>query len=183
MNKICLKDIEHFKNSYGFYSSKVKELGLPTRTYWSSDNAHWINTDNIDETLYLVSKTTANKIKEPISEDEQICGFTKVKKGYTPLYSRPDAIFKISSEFIYIVSKDDIDEGFTKDEIISMLLLIYFEKDSYKKRLEDKDEDRKLAFEMDDLLECNDSIESMEKHLKHLQNIENKLIKMVDKYY
>ena len=108
MKVIYKKDIEHLKNSYKFYNPKIKELGLPVRMYHSKSNITWLNTDDLEETLYLVSKTTAKKIKEPITDDEPIYGFTKVQNGYTALYNRPNAVDKISKDFIYQIPEEKV---------------------------------------------------------------------------
>lgn len=107
MKIVYKRDIEHLKNSYGFYNPKIKELGLPVKTFWARGDDKWLNTENIEGTLYLVSKTTAKRIKEPVQEDEPIYGFTKVQNGYTALYNRPNAVDKIDKGFIYILPKGD----------------------------------------------------------------------------
>lgn len=108
MKTIQASDIKHLKNTYGFYNPKVKELGLPVRTFWAKSDARWINIENLNETLYLVSKTTAKKIKEPITNNESIYGFTKVQNGYTALYNRPNAINKIDKKYIYIIPEEKV---------------------------------------------------------------------------
>lgn len=101
MKVVYKKDIEQFINSYGFYSKEIKNLGLPVRTFYYSHKHIWLNVENLEEDLCLVSQTTVKKIKEPVSYDEPIYGFTRVKNGFVPLYNRPNARGKIDNVFIY----------------------------------------------------------------------------------
>lgn len=183
MKTVRVDDIEHLKNSYGFYDPRVKDLGLPVRTFWSSSDVHWINIDDLEETLYLVSKTTASRIREPITIRDPICGFTKVKNGYTPLYSRPNAINKISREFIYIIPKDNDTEGLSKDEFITLLRLVCFEKTNCEESIEKYKKDQELAFEFNELEDYNDCFRSMQERLEILKSLENKLVKFGNSEY
>lgn len=101
MKVTYMKDIIQFLNSYGFYSKEIKNLGLPVRTFYYSHKHIWLNVENLEEDLYLVSQTTAKKIKEPVSYDEPIYGFTRVQNGFAPLYNRPSAREKIDKGYIY----------------------------------------------------------------------------------
>lgn len=101
MKVTYMKDIIQFANSYGFYSKEIKNLGVPARTFYYKYEPVWLNVEDVEEGLCFVSQTTAKKIKEPVSYNEPIYGFTRTQNGFAPLYNRLNAREKIDSGYIY----------------------------------------------------------------------------------
>ena len=75
---------EWLHENYGTYKAEfVKKCGLP---YF--DREKWVNVSSASLNKVVVSKTIANKIKQPVQDTERIVAFKRVKNGYCPLFER-----------------------------------------------------------------------------------------------
>lgn len=90
-----------YLNQYGFYKAEdIKQLGLP---YFNLKE--WKNVDDLEETLYLASKTTLKRLGIKNLENIEIKGFYRVAHGYTTLYNVPEEYrnkVDIFKDFIYV---------------------------------------------------------------------------------